>query len=322
VIVPIDRAPPGTDEGFRTSDVRLVARTVRTVARVSRPAEAEMSTLVVVFTGREVTRKEAEVSPEGTKTISGTEAMPGVALVRVTIIPPPGAGAVSVTRPKAATLPVTLPGSREIDASVVGRTRSVAVRERPPQVAVTATAVSPTTRVVVIGKVVLLAPGATTRLSGRVATPAASLASVTTAPPSGAGPVSVTSPVADPPPVRLEGVSVRDARAVGSTVSVADRVIPPQDAVMTTGVGAVTEAVVTRSGPVVQVDMMATLAGTAAIAGSELVNVTRVPPGVAPSLRRKVPIARPPPAIASGEKASHLSVTGRRVSVTVQVAPP
>ena len=72
-------------------------------------------------------------------------------------------------------------------------------------------------------------PATTVTLDGTAATDGLELASVTTVPPAGAGPESVTVPMALEPPVTVEGVSVSD-ESVGSgggvTVSVADLVVP------------------------------------------------------------------------------------------------
>ena len=72
-------------------------------------------------------------------------------------------------------------------------------------------------------------PAVTVTLDGTAATDALELASVTTAPPGGAGPESVTVPVALEPPVTVEGVSVSDESVGGGggvTVSVAVLVAP------------------------------------------------------------------------------------------------
>ena len=73
-------------------------------------------------------------------------------------------------------------------------------------------------------------PAATVTLDGTAATDGLELASVSTAPPGGAGPESVTVPVALEPPVTVEGVSMSDERVgggAGVTVSVAVLVAPP-----------------------------------------------------------------------------------------------
>lgn len=60
--------------------------------------------------------------------------------------------------------------------------------------------------------VALVAPAATVTLAGVLATVVLLLDSVTTAPPAGAAPLSVTVPVEEFPPVTLVGFSVSDAR--------------------------------------------------------------------------------------------------------------
>ena len=72
-------------------------------------------------------------------------------------------------------------------------------------------------------------PAATVTLDGTAATEGLELASVTTAPPGGAGPESVTAPLELEPLVTVEGVSVSDERVGGGggvTVIVAVLVVP------------------------------------------------------------------------------------------------
>lgn len=66
-------------------------------------------------------------------------------------------------------------------------------------------------------KVALVAPAGTVTLVGTKATEELLLDSITTAPPFGAGPLSVTVPVEDPGPTTLDGLSVSEA-TVGSGV--------------------------------------------------------------------------------------------------------
>ena len=91
------------------------------------------------------------------------------------------------------------------------------------------TEVETTTMEVPTLNVALVAPAGTVTLEGTLAGPLL-LASVTCAPPAGAGPLSVTVPVEDcAPPITLVGFSVSEER-VGSgdgvTVSVADLLTP------------------------------------------------------------------------------------------------
>jgi len=69
------------------------------------------------------------------------------------------------------------------------------------------TVVDAGTAVVLIVKVALLAPGAIVTLEGTLAAVVLLLESATCAPPDGAGPLSVTVPVEEFPPVTLVGFS-------------------------------------------------------------------------------------------------------------------
>ena len=94
------------------------------------------------------------------------------------------------------------------------------------------TVVEATTALVLTVKVALVAPAATVTLEGALAAVALLLESVTTAPPAGAAPLSVTVPVEDcTPPTTLVGFSETDERVGGGggvavTVSEADLLAP------------------------------------------------------------------------------------------------
>ena len=84
------------------------------------------------------------------------------------------------------------------------------------------TAVAAFTALVVIAKVLVVAPAATVTEAGTVAAFVLLLASVTTAPPAGAALLSVTLPVLFAPPVTAVGFTVTPFKAAGGlTVSVA-----------------------------------------------------------------------------------------------------
>jgi hypothetical protein len=94
------------------------------------------------------------------------------------------------------------------------------------------TVVDTATALVLTVKDALVAPAATVTLEGTLATVVLLLESVTCAPPVGAGPLSVTVPVDEFPPVTLVGLSVNEESVgagggAGVTVSVADLVAPP-----------------------------------------------------------------------------------------------
>lgn len=81
------------------------------------------------------------------------------------------------------------------------------------------------TAAVVIVNVTVAEPSGTVTLAGTVATEVRLLVRVTTIPPAGAGPVSVTVPVEGVPPCTLAGSRVRDDIVGVLTVRVACRVV-------------------------------------------------------------------------------------------------
>ena len=101
------------------------------------------------------------------------------------------------------------------------------------------TRVEEPTGLVLTGKVALVAPAGTVTLAGTLATPGLVLDSDTTAPPLGAGALSVTVPVDELPPVTLDGFRL-SAESVGGLTTVNALALV-----------AVPAGVVTRSGPVV-----------------------------------------------------------------------
>jgi hypothetical protein len=90
------------------------------------------------------------------------------------------------------------------------------------------TEVDAVTALVLTVKVALVAPPGTVTLGGTVATPALLLDKETSAPSLGAGPLSVTVPVEELPPVTLAGLRLSDESvgAGGVTVSEAVWVAP------------------------------------------------------------------------------------------------
>jgi hypothetical protein len=94
------------------------------------------------------------------------------------------------------------------------------------------TAVDALTALVLTVKLALLAPAATVTLDGTLAAAVSLLESATSAPPVGAGPLSVTVPAEDcAPPITLVGFNVSEdsvgaGGGAGATVSVAVRLTP------------------------------------------------------------------------------------------------
>ena len=74
--------------------------------------------------------------------------------------------------------------------------------------------------------VAVVAPAATVTLAGTCAAVVLLLVRVTTAPPDGAGPVKVTVPVEDVPPITEVGLRLTEVSAAAVTVKVAVFVTP------------------------------------------------------------------------------------------------
>lgn len=158
------------------------------------------------------TVKVALVAPAGTNTLEGTLAAP-LLLESRTVAPPAGAGALSVTVPvEDCRPPTTLVGfsvseERVGGGGAAGFTVSEADLVAPPYDAEIVIVVEAATALVLTVNEALVAPGATVTLDGTLATAVLVLESVTWAPPDGAGPLKVTVPVEEFPPVTLVGLS-------------------------------------------------------------------------------------------------------------------
>ena len=81
------------------------------------------------------------------------------------------------------------------------------------------------TGLVVAVNVAVVAPAATVTLAGTCAAAVLLLESVTTAPPTGAGPFNITVPVDGFPPTTDVGLKLTELRVAAVTVSVAVRVV-------------------------------------------------------------------------------------------------
>jgi hypothetical protein len=119
-------------------------------------------------------------------------------------------------------------------------TPRLAVWVTPPADAEILTEVELLTLLVETVKLALWAPARTVTLAGTLATPVLLLASVTTVPPDGATSTSDTVPCDVLPPLTEVGLSANEAMVTGDgagfTLSVADSVALPAEAVMVTRV--------------------------------------------------------------------------------------
>lgn len=117
VTVPVDADPPTTEVGFSDTLTGAIAgRIVRTAVLVTPFWVAEIVEFVAEVTDVVVTVKFAVALPAATVTLAGTVA--ALLLESVTLIPPAGAGPLSVTVPVDGLPPVTWVGFTERSLSV------------------------------------------------------------------------------------------------------------------------------------------------------------------------------------------------------------
>jgi hypothetical protein len=206
-----------------------------------------------------------------------------------------------------------------------GFTVNVRLAVVPPNDPEMLTAVVFETGDVVTVKVLLVAPAGTVTLAGTV-TPAELSESVTTAPPEGAAPLSVTVPVDEAPPTTVDGLSESvEMVTAGARVmlSAANRVVLPRVAVSCTVVLS-TGNVVTVNDALVAPAGTVTVAGTLADPGRLLLRLTVAPPDGAAAPRVTVPVADVPPGTLVGltEKPVSAGTLGSTMRSADCVTPP
>ena len=205
VTVPVDDAPPTTVAGLRLRLDSEGALTVRVAVLVFPLYAAETVTTVSALTAEVVTVNVALVAPAAMVTLAGTEAAAETELESETTAPPAGAAPFRVTVPVELTPPITEVGLSEIVLMAAALTVRVAV-VAPLYVAVMVAVCTEATGLVLIEKLVDIAPAATVTDPGTLT--AASLEeSATTAPELPAASARVTVPVAVAPPNTEVGVT-------------------------------------------------------------------------------------------------------------------
>jgi hypothetical protein len=231
VTVPVEPAPPATVEGESESPVGVggggaaLPSTVIVAVREMPLAEAVM--VVVRFVSAARVEMGNVALLRWTVTVAGTVAAAVFELESETTRPPAGAPTESHTVPVALAPPWTDCGT-ETDAGPMGAaggvTVSVALRLAPPKLPVMVSEVCAVTDDVATVNVLLVAPAAMVIVPGTVAVFGLLLASVTTAPPDGAAPVSIAVPCTVLPPTTLVGLSVIVESVVAALCGVKRRV--------------------------------------------------------------------------------------------------
>jgi hypothetical protein len=224
VTVAVEVFPPVTEVGLRVTELSTAALTV-SVAVFATPRFPEIVTEVLLATGLVVIVNVAVVAFAATVTVAGTCAAAVLLLDRVTAAPPAGADPVRVTVPVEVVPPVTEVGLRVtvLSAAAVTVRAAVFVTPRFPEIVTEALLA---TGLVVMVNVAVVAFAATVTLAGTCAAAVLLLDRVTTAPPAGAGPFSVTVPVDEMPPTTEVGLRETVLNAAAATVKVPVFVTP------------------------------------------------------------------------------------------------
>src|SRR6266540_3227723 len=295
----------------------IVSSAVRVIPFRLAEIVAEVLTEVVVV----VTVKVPVWAPPGMARVVGTVAM-ALLLVKLTTEPPAGAACDRVTVPVDG-CPLTTVVGLSVSEAAVGDASTVSVAVcvtdagKVPEIV---TAVCVVVAWVVIVKVALNAPAGTVTVAGTCAMVGALLDSDTTAPPTGAGSLSVAVPVAVPPPSSDVGLTVSETTVVARvTARTALAVVLWNAAEIVALVFELWTSVVTVNVAVDIPPATTTVAGTVATAVLPLASATVAPPAGAGPVSATVPVAEVPPTTVVGDSASEATV-GDASTVMARVA--
>ena len=234
VTIPGVESPPVTLAGVNVT-VRITGAAITSVPDLVTPLSvARIAALTFAATAFVVTVTAAFTAPAGIVTFAGTVASAMDELTSTTT-PPAGAGVSMVIVAVDVLPPATDVGERVTEIGAGPRTVSDVVTVTPLLVALSVAIAFVWMSVVATGNVAVDAPAATVTLAG---TDAATRLddNVTMRPPAGAGPESVTVPVADVPPRTDVGATETPDATGATTVNVTDLLIVPKVAVMATSV--------------------------------------------------------------------------------------
>jgi hypothetical protein len=169
----------------------------------------------------------ALVAPAGTVTDWGTRSAAVLLDASDTMIPPLGAGPLSLAVPVAVRLPVIDVGLTETVLRATGLKVIVVAREAPLSAARTVNAVAVVTNPVVIVIVLLVLPTGIVIVPGNGKIDVSPPESVTTAADPRAAPLRVTLSLRTEPPEADVGLNATDATCSGATVIAVVFVTPP-----------------------------------------------------------------------------------------------
>ena len=278
---------------------------VREAVWVIAPNLAVIFATVCAVTFLVVILNVAEVAPDGTTTVEGTEAELD-ALLRAMVTPDAPAAALRLTVPTAPDPPEMLVGEIVRLVSEMGFKVTVSLIEEVRKLAVIFAEVFAVTALVVMVTVAVVAPPATVMLEGTVAL-VELLANFTTRPPVGAADESVTEPVRLAPPSAVVGSMTNEPIVGGLIVRFAEDEALPVTAFITASVLADSGVVETLNVAEVLPAATVTVEPTDAAALDEL-RVTITPPDPAILLSVTVPVEGAPPAMLVGDRVTLLTV--------------